>query len=134
MWHPVNSLAWNTIDKKMAFVLQDPKNLRLGLAADGFNPFGNRSSTYNCRPVMLVTYNLPPWLCKKKEFIMLTLLIPGPKQPSNDINIYLQLLIDDLQQLWENGVEVYDVFTRTVLSLKVILMWTINDFPTYVTW
>ena len=118
----------------MAFVLQDPKSLKLGLAADGFNPFGNRSSTYSCWLVMLVTYNLPPWLCMKKEFIMLTLLIPRPKQPSNDINIYLQVLIDYLQQLWENGVEVYDVFIRTVLNLKVILMWTINDFPAYATW
>ncbi|KAK9208849.1 hypothetical protein WN944_001210 [Citrus x changshan-huyou] len=61
-----------------------------------------------------------------------TPLYPGPKQPSNDINIYLQLLIDDLQQLWENGVEVYDVFTRTVLNLKMLpSFW---PFPSKKSW
>ena len=71
----------------------DPRNLRFGIATDGFNPFSSLSSRYSCWPVMLVTYNFPPWLCMKKKNIMLTLLIPGPKQPGNDIDIYLQPLI-----------------------------------------
>ena len=80
---------------------------------------------------MLVTYNLPPWLCMAKENIMLTLLIPGPKQPGNDIDVYLQPLIEDLQELWNNGVEVYDAVNKSMFNLKAILMWTINDFLAY---
>ncbi|KAL8504378.1 hypothetical protein ACS0TY_022923 [Phlomoides rotata] len=32
----------------------------------------------------------------KRKFMMLTLLIAGPKQPGNDIDVYLAHLIDDL--------------------------------------
>ena len=37
----------------------------------------------------------------KRQFTMLTLLISDPKQLGNDIDVYLQSLIDDLQILWE---------------------------------
>lgn len=84
-----------------------------------------------CKHAMLVMYNLPPWLCMKKENIMLTLLIPWPKQPGNDIDVYLQLLIEDLHELWNNGVPSFDTLTKSVFNLKAILMWTVNDFPVY---
>ncbi|XP_028110959.1 uncharacterized protein LOC114309428 [Camellia sinensis] len=129
MRHPVDSLAWDSIDQKWPSFTLDPRNLRLDLATDGFNPFANLSSRYSCWPVMLATYNLPPWLCMAKENIMLTLLIPGPKQPGNDIDVYLQPLIEDLQELWNNGVEVYDAANKSMFNLKAMLMWTINDFP-----
>ena len=38
----------------------DPRNVRLGLATDGFNPFGNMSIKYNVWPIILFSYNLPP--------------------------------------------------------------------------
>ncbi|GJS78137.1 retrotransposon gag domain, retroviral aspartyl protease [Tanacetum coccineum] len=59
------------------------RNVRLGLAADGFNPFGNLSQSYSMWPVILTTYNLPPWLCMKESYLMLTLLIPWPKSRAN---------------------------------------------------
>ena len=58
----------------------------------------------------MITYNLPPWLCIKRKFMMLSLLILGPRQPDNDIYIYLPPLIEDLKTLWEVGVEAYDVY------------------------
>ncbi|XP_020270861.1 uncharacterized protein LOC109846048 [Asparagus officinalis] len=131
MRHPVDSLAWDLVNDKWPSFAADPRNLRLGLSTDGFNSFSILSSKYSCWPVMLVNYNLPPMLCMKKDNIMLTLLIPGPKQPGNDIDIYLQPLVDDLQLLWENGVEAYDAFSKSTFNLKTMLMWTINDFPTY---
>ncbi|CAL2255592.1 unnamed protein product [Prunus armeniaca] len=45
--------------------------------------------------------------------MMLTLLISGPKQPGNDIDVYLEPLIDDLKSLWDG------------------IGGTINDFPAY---
>ena len=63
--------------------------------------------------------------------MMLTLLISGPKQPGNDIDVYLAPLIDDLKILWEVGIEAYDAYRQESFTLKAILMWTINDFPAY---
>ncbi|KAL0558936.1 hypothetical protein IC582_003524 [Cucumis melo] len=44
---------------------REPRNLCLALSTDGVNLHGDLSSRYSCWPVMLVTYNLPPWLCMK---------------------------------------------------------------------
>ncbi|GKF30625.1 hypothetical protein Tco_0100423 [Tanacetum coccineum] len=110
---------------------QEPRNVRLGLAADGFNPFGNLSQSYNMWPVILTTYNLPSWLCKKESSLMLALLIPGPKSPGKDIDVYLRPLIDDLKDLWAlKGVETIDVATDQTFNMRAILLWTTNDFPT----
>jgi len=35
-------------------------------------------------------------------------MIPGPQSPGNDIDVYLQSLIQELKDLWEFGVETYD--------------------------
>ncbi|KAI5338319.1 hypothetical protein L3X38_017590 [Prunus dulcis] len=131
MRHPVDALASNGIDNKWPSFASDPRNLRLGLSSDGFNPFDDLSSKYSCWPVILVAYNLLPSLCMSKENLMLTLLIPGPRQPRNDIDIYLEPLVEDLKELWINGVSVYDAFNKSTFNLKAILMWTINDFPAY---
>lgn len=131
MRHPVDSLAWDMINKKWPCFASDPRNLRLGLAADGFNPFGDLSSKHSCWPVNLVVYNFDPLQCMSKENMMLTLLISGPKQPGNDIDVFLEPLIEDLKELWEKGVEMYESLTKSMFNLKVVLMWTINDLPAY---
>ncbi|GJU55598.1 retrotransposon gag domain, retroviral aspartyl protease [Tanacetum coccineum] len=112
MQHPVDGKAWKDFDTKYPDFAAEPRNVRLGLAADGFNPFGNLSQSYSMWPVILTTYNLPPWLCMKESSFMLTLLIPGPKSPGKDIDVYLRPLIDDLKDLWAKpGVETIDVAT-----------------------
>lgn len=55
MRHPVDSLAWKKVDSKWLSFAKDPRNLRLGLSADGFNPFGDCNSQYSCWPMTLVT-------------------------------------------------------------------------------
>ena len=52
------------------------------------------------------------------ENLMLTLLIPRPKQLGNDINVYLVPLVEDLNKLWVNGVEVYDAMNKLTFNLK----------------
>ncbi|XP_024013416.1 uncharacterized protein LOC112087769 [Eutrema salsugineum] len=70
-------------------------------------------------------------LCMKKENIMLSLLIPGPHQPGNSIEVYLEPLIEDLLLLSNKGVVTYDAFSKSTFQLKAILLWTISDFPVY---
>ncbi|XP_074373820.1 uncharacterized protein LOC141714187 [Apium graveolens] len=133
MRHPADSPSWRNIDYRWPSFASDPRNLRLALGADGINPFNNGlSNRYNCWPVVLVAYNLPPCLCMKRKFKMLSILIPGLHEPGNDIDVYLEPLIDDLKKLWVEGEpNVYDAYSKSYFTLKAILMWTINDFPGY---
>ncbi|KAL4296016.1 hypothetical protein GQ457_12G008530 [Hibiscus cannabinus] len=58
------------------------------------------------------------------------MIIPGEKGPGNDIDIYLQTLIEELRQLWV-GVQTFDVLKKENFNLRAALLWTINDFPAY---
>ena len=97
--HPADTPAWKLVDTMWPNFSSEPRNLRLALLADGINPYSDMSSKYSCWPVVMVIYNLPPWLCMKRKFMMLSILISGPKQPGDDIGIYLEPLIDDLKLL-----------------------------------
>ncbi|CAL9000642.1 unnamed protein product [Prunus brigantina] len=123
MSHPVDSPSWKLLDNKWPEFGNEPRNLRLALSSDGFNPHNSLSSRYSCWPIILVTYNLPPWLCMKRKLMMLTLLI--------DIHVYLEPLIDDLKSLWDEIRGVYDARNGEYFTLRAALMWTINDFPAY---
>ncbi|XP_076897802.1 uncharacterized protein LOC143551209 [Bidens hawaiensis] len=46
MRHPVDGKAWQEFDKRYPDFAKEPRNVRLGLAADGFNPFGIMSLSY----------------------------------------------------------------------------------------
>ena len=80
-------------------------------------------------PVLLCIYNLPPWLCMKKKYIMMSMIIQGPKQPGNDINIYFQLLVEELQTLCLSGVNCYDAYANEFFQLHALLLHTIQDMP-----
>jgi len=41
---------------------------------------------------------------------MLSTLIQGPKQPGNDIDVFLEPLMEDMAKLWNEGVRVWDEF------------------------
>ncbi|XP_060208655.1 uncharacterized protein LOC132636024 isoform X1 [Lycium barbarum] len=86
---------------------------------------------YSIWPVVLIPYNLPPWLCMKQENFILSMLIPGPESPGDAIDVYLQPLIEELNELWETGVETFDASTKKNFTLHASLLWTINDFPAY---
>ena len=62
---------------------------------------------------------------------MISLLILGPHQHGNSIDIYLEPLIKDLNYLWSSGELVYDALTRSSFTLRALLLWTIGDFPAY---
>ncbi|GJU07592.1 hypothetical protein Tco_1124022 [Tanacetum coccineum] len=79
--HTAKEMTWHATGKCTE---PEPRNVRLGLAADGFNPFAT-----------------------------LTLIIHGPKSLGKDIDVYLRPLIDDLKDLWAKpGVETIDVATE----------------------
>jgi len=105
-------LQWKNIDKEFSKFRNESRNLRLGLAIDGMNTFGNLSSNHISCHVFLVIYNLPLGLCMKCKYMMPSTMISSPKQPGNDINVYLSPLIEDLKLLWDHGIEVFDGFVN----------------------
>ncbi|XP_024178737.1 uncharacterized protein LOC112184731 [Rosa chinensis] len=56
---------------------------------------------------------------------------PAWKLPGNDIDLYLEPLIDDLKTLWAGVNDVYDAHRKEYFTLRAVLLWTINDFPAY---
>ena len=63
---------------------------------------------------------------------MMSMLIPGPKSPRMNIDVYLQPLIDKLKELWVQGVKTWDAKEKKNFTLRALLLWTINDIPAYV--
>ncbi|XP_033517330.1 uncharacterized protein [Nicotiana tomentosiformis] len=131
MRHPADSMAWKLFDELHPSFAAEPRNVRLGLASDGFQPFRNSKTSYSIWPVVLIPYNLPPWLCMKQQNFIMSMLIPVPDSPGDTIDIYLQPLIEELNELWEIGSETFDASTRQNFKLHTSLLWTINDFPAY---
>ncbi|XP_071740963.1 uncharacterized protein [Rutidosis leptorrhynchoides] len=131
MRHVADSLQWKNFDKDFEEFGDEIRNIRFELSSDGINPFGDLSSRHSTWPVLLCIYNLPPWLCMKRKYIMMSLLIQGPKQPGNDIDVYLQPLVDEMMELWSTGIHVYDAYKKEYFQLRAMLFCTINDFPAY---
>ncbi|XP_021775990.1 uncharacterized protein LOC110739815 [Chenopodium quinoa] len=57
MRHPADSCAWKEFDERYYDFSKDPRNVRLGLSSDGFNPFGMMSTQYSILPVGVETYD-----------------------------------------------------------------------------
>lgn len=127
--HPADAEAWKAIDERYPDFAEDPRNIRLGVSADGVNPFRGKKKSYSCWPILTVVYNLPPSLCMKRKFMMLTMLIQGPKEPGNDIDVFLAPFIDDLKLLFDEGVEAYDAYKQERFTLRAVVLWTISDYP-----
>ena len=97
----VDSPHWATVGEIDPVFKREDRNLYLGLVADGVNPYRNQSTNYSMWPVLLVIYNLPPWLVTKFFFVSLSLLISGENAPSGEaFDVYLGPLVRDLLQLW----------------------------------
>ncbi|KAL6327397.1 hypothetical protein AAG906_019710 [Vitis piasezkii] len=116
--HPEDSEVWKDFDNQYPWFAQDARNVRLGLATDVCG-------------IVLVPYNMPPWKCMKESFFMMSLLIPGPHAPGKDIDIYLRPLVDELKELWHDGVHTFDMSSGDYFRMHACLLWTIHDFPAY---
>nr|ABA97149.1 transposon protein, putative, CACTA, En/Spm sub-class [Oryza sativa Japonica Group] len=58
------------------------------------------------------------------------ILYRGPKQPGNDIDVYLRPLVEDLKLLWKKeDVPVWDEDKQEEFNLRALLFVAINDWP-----
>ncbi len=67
--------------------LATPNNLCLSLNIDWFKVYEH--SKYSAGPIYLVILNLPRHERYKDENVILTGIIPGPKEPKHNINTFL---------------------------------------------
>lgn len=88
------------------FLSSPPEELRLvfSLCVDGFNAFGKKvgGPPASVTGIYLALLSLPIDKRFNPENMCLIRVIPGPHKPSEDeINHFLDLLVDDLLQFWE---------------------------------
>jgi hypothetical protein len=51
-----------------------------------------------------------------------------PKQPSNDIDVFLEPFMEDMKILWEDGIKMMDASRKEKFTLKAIIFVTITDY------
>ena len=67
--HPCDSKAWRHVNEVIDCSFgNDDRNIHLGLAVDGVNPFKLQRCSWSTWLEMLLNYNIPPWLSTKKCF------------------------------------------------------------------
>jgi hypothetical protein len=68
------------------------------------NLFGEDRTVHSTWPIILAIYNLSIWLCHKRKYLILSILIQCPKQADTDIDVFLEPLMKDMAKLWNEGV------------------------------
>ena len=59
----------------------------------------------------------------KRKFIMMLVLIQGPKQPGNGIDVYLRPLLEEILKLWiGNSVRAWDEHKQEEFDLHALLL------------
>lgn len=105
--YPSDSTAWKHIDNVLELGNEETVNIHTGLAIDGINPYKSLSTKWSTWAVTVFNYNLPVELITKPFHMMLALLIPGKKQVQ-DVDVFLEPLIDEYIEMWK-GIEGVDV-------------------------
>ncbi|GJZ22490.1 hypothetical protein Tco_0559529 [Tanacetum coccineum] len=120
-WKDSNT-PWKKVSKKMLhYFLVIPRLQRLYKSSHTVKEM-TWHATGKCTELVLQHVPDDTWLCMKESSFMLTLLIPGPKSPGKDIDVYLRPLIDDLKDLWAKpGVETIDVATGQKFNMRAMI-------------
>lgn len=98
----------------------------LMLAADGFNPF-DKKNQITMWPILLKVLNHSPEnIAKRTAFIMVG-IVPGPFEPKS-LQVYLDLLVDELIKCWQKGIDVQGVGGAVVKVYPRLLLHG-GDYP-----
>jgi hypothetical protein len=130
MSHPDDDEAWHALDHFDLEFAGNPRSVHLGLSMDGFQAYNSDSTSYSCLLVFVMPYNLPPNKCLMEGFIFLALVIPGPKEPKKQMNIFLHPLMEELKELWQ-GLDAYDSHLKCRFNLCAAYLWLIHDYLAY---
>ncbi|KAK1614799.1 hypothetical protein QYE76_020316 [Lolium multiflorum] len=130
MIHPSDGTAWKNFVKKFPLKAGDPRSVAVAISTDGFNPYGMSAAVYSCWPVFVIPMNLPPGVCMRSENMFVSMIIPGPKYPGKNMNVYLEPLVDDLVRGWEGrGIRTYDASKKEYFDMYVWYHTSLHDLP-----
>ena len=74
---PIKGYVFREIEGKWPAFKDEPHNVRLSLAVDGVNPFRELRSIYSVCPIFVINNNNPPWISIKREYMMMTMIVPS---------------------------------------------------------
>jgi hypothetical protein len=106
MGHPADGELWAHFDGIHRDKADETHNVCVALATDGFNPYGLMAATYTCWLVFVIPLNLPPDVCFQRQNVFLSLIIP--RHPRSNMGVFIEPLIDELVNAWEEGIWTYD--------------------------
>ena len=100
----------------------------LALNVDWFQPFSHVTDSVGV--IYLCILNLPRSEIYKRENMLLVSIIPGPHEPSQNINSYLTPLVLELQQFYQ-GVSITSISSNgfKVITLRMALIGVFCDLP-----
>ena len=112
----------------------DPRNIFIMLCADGICPF-EKQEDISITPICFTILNLPPELRGKKEYVATWGIYesrPGHSALRNKKKIeskpFFELLVNELLELWHDGVLMYDAAADAVFRLRVMLYKIVMDY------
>jgi len=53
----------------------------------------------------------------KRKYLLLTMIISGPKALGIEIDVFLEPLMQDMEILWKEGVEMWDELAKSAFTL-----------------
>jgi hypothetical protein len=65
----------------------------------------------------------------KQTHFILPLVIPGPKAPGADMDVYLEPLVNDMVDMFVDGVRTYDAFKDECFQLRAAILCSITYLP-----
>ena len=75
---PTDGSTFRDMEEKWPHFKEEPRNLKISLEKDSFNPFAKmQRSIYTMWTIFVINNNIPPWFSIKREHIMLSMIIPG---------------------------------------------------------
>lgn len=120
------SQAWQESYGNHGIFQGDKRGLSLSLCTDGLNPFSRERVSYSMWPITLALLNLPRRVRMMFGSMMLVGIIPGKKEPQNT-DIYLEVVVDELLQLYDSTV--YDSYRNENFKLKTSILLHVLDYP-----
>ena len=101
-------------------------NYGLLLNIDWLQPFEH--TTHSVGVIFLVVLNLPCSIRFKRENVILYGIIPGPTEPSLNINTFIAPLVSDLLDLWK-GIELQVPYSSSTVMFRCALLGVACDLP-----
>ena len=123
-----DGVVWKDFNsEKYSNFLKRPGNLLLSLNVDWFQPF--RRTKYSVGVIYLVVLNLPRNQRYKIENIILSGIIPGPKEPKLTMNSFIAPLVQELNHAFKGWVIPTRHPILKTVSIRLCLGVVVCDIP-----